>query len=168
MDSVRIVLRQEVQLARRREFADVADGISGHFIFDSPANPDWPLAYIARAVRAGDGTDYLFDLTGGGAEPPSPYIQPVSMMLHRDLVRHLNARQVPADWVSAASLHLTVGLWKPGHVTEVRCQVRIVDDRAVVHTSTRRGQMTIARSLLTARLLEWFRRSSFKTRVFPV
>lgn len=155
-------------MARRRELADVADGISGHFIFDSPANPDWPLAYVGRAVRAGHGTDYSFDLTGGGAEALSTYIQPVSMMLRRDLIRHLNARHVPAGWVNAASLHLTVGTWEPGHLAEVRCQVRIVDDRAVVHTSTRRGQMTIPRSLIMARLAEWFRRSSFKSKVFPV
>ncbi len=147
--------------------ADVADGISGHFIFDSPANLDWPLAHIALAVCAGDGTDYSFDLTGGGTEPPPPYIQPVSLMLQRDLSRHLNARQLPASWVSAASLHLTVAIPNPGQITEVRCQVRIVDDRAIVHTSTRRGQMTIPRSLLAARLVEWIRRSSFKRKVFP-
>lgn len=147
-------------MARRRELADVADGITGHVIFDSPANPDWPLAHIAQAVRSGKGTTYSFDMIAGTAAPASGNVRAVAEMLQRDLVRHLDARQIPIGWVREASLTVDVGSSTPRTVALVRCQARIVDDGGTVHTSTRRGQTTIpARSIpaaLRRRLHRWF------------
>jgi hypothetical protein len=147
-------------MPRRRELADAADGISGHFMFDSPANPDWPLAHVANAVRAGGGTSYSFDLLSGETDPPSEHIASLSTMLQRDLARHLDARHLPLNWVGEASVDVTVGDWSPGQVASVRCQVRIVDDLETVHTSTRRGQMTVPRGSMALRLREWFHRNS--------
>ena len=145
-------------MARRRELADVADGITGHFIFDSPANPDWPLARITQAVRSGNGTAYSFDMIAGKSAPPSGDVRAVAEMLQRDLVRHLDARHIPVGWVREASLTVDVGSSTPRTVALVRCQARIVDDRGTVHTSTRRGQTTIPARSIPAALHRQFRR----------
>lgn len=145
-------------MARRRELAD--GGNSGHVIFDSPANADWPLAYIAQAVRSGEGMAYSFDMIAGTTAPASSAVHAVAEMLQRDLVRHLDARAIPVGWVREASLTVEIGSSTPRAVAPVRCQVRIVDDRGTVHTSTRRGQTRIpARSTPSAlrrRLRRWF------------
>ncbi|WP_130351901.1 hypothetical protein [Agromyces ramosus] len=145
-------------MARRRELSDVADGISGHFVFDSPANPDWPLAHVAQAVRAGAGTAYSFDMIAGTAKPASGHVRSVSEMLQRDLARHLGVRHLPREWVREASLTVDIEASTPGTVAPVRCQVRILDDRGIAHTTTRRGRTTIPARVAPARLRRWFHR----------
>lgn len=145
-------------MPRRRELADVADGITGHFIFDSTANPDWPLAHVAFAVRAGHGAAYSFDLRNGTVEPPAKEVASVAQFLRGDLSRQLATRSIDRAWVSAASLSVSAEGATHGTRVPVRCQVLIRDDRGFDHTSTRRGTMKIPRWGIGKRLYLWLRR----------
>ncbi len=145
-------------MPRRRELADVADGITGHFIFDSPANPDWPLAHIAFAVRAGRGATYSFDLCNGTVEPPAQEVASVARFLRSDLSRHLAGRMIDPAWVSAAKLAVSADGEAIGTRVPVRCQVVIRDDRGIEHTSTRRGSMAIPPWGIRKRWSRWLRR----------
>ncbi|WP_322410531.1 hypothetical protein [Microbacterium invictum] len=142
-------------MPRRRELQDAADGITGHFVFDSAANPDWPLAYVAFAVRAGHGTTFSFDMLDGTVQPAAPEVADLARYLREDLTRHLPARRSDPEWVAAATLLLTAQADIQGARVPVRCQVAIRDDRGVVHTSTRRGAMTIPQWGLGRRLTQW-------------
>lgn len=97
-------------------------------------------------------------MIAGEAEPASDHIRSVSEMLQRDLARHLDVRHVPREWVREASLTVDIAASTPGAVATVRCQVRILDDRGIAHTSTRRSETTIPARLATAGLRRWFRR----------
>jgi hypothetical protein len=112
-------------------------------MFDSPANPDWPLAHLAKAVRSGEGMYYVFDVLENGIDPAVAQLRTVSQMLGRDLARHLQVRHLRVDWISAATVTVQFDPAHPGPVVGVRCQVRIIDDRGTHHTSTRNGSTTI-------------------------
>jgi hypothetical protein len=144
-------------MARRRELADAADGISGHFVFDSPANPDWPLAHVAFAMRAGDGATYSFDLLAGTVNPHSAHVGRLARFLQGDLTRHLAARGIDAEWVSDATLVVTAEGETPGTRVPVRCEVTITDDRGAIYTSTRRGSMSVPRVPFGRRVSVWLR-----------
>lgn len=146
-------------MPRRRELADVADGITGHFVFDSPANPDWPLAHVSFAVRAGHGVAYSFDLLDGTVEPPAKEVESVAHFLRGDFTRHLAVRRIDPAWVSAASLSVSTEGASHGTRVLVRCKVLIRDDRGFVHTSTRRGSMEVPRWGIGQRLSLWLRRN---------
>lgn len=144
-------------MPRRRELADAADGITGHFMFDSPANPEWPLARIAFAVRAGHGAEYSFDLLDGTVSSASEDLIALARFLRDDLSRHLAARRIDRDWVTAATLVVVAEATTPGTRAPVRCAVSITDDRGRSHTAARRATMAVPPVPLTTRIADWFR-----------
>lgn len=129
-------------------------------MFDSPANPDWPLAHVAIAVRAGHGDRYVFDLLDGTVEPASAEVEALAHLLQHDLARHLDARRIDRGWVTAATLEVSAAGITPGTRVPIRCRVTITDDRGTPHTSTRSGSMAIPFSgrSIRARIAALFRR----------
>jgi hypothetical protein len=128
-------------MPRRRELADVADGISGHFVTGPYWSDDWPLGVVALAIQRSAEREFSFDLLSGTVSPRAPYLEARAEILHSELLRHLAARNLPQAWVATATLAIWVGEAEesvgPDH--PVRCQVAITDDLGRVHTSTRRG-----------------------------
>ena len=49
-------------MARRRQLADVADGISGHLVRDTPWDRLWPIGEIGRAFDASGDRGFTIDL----------------------------------------------------------------------------------------------------------
>jgi hypothetical protein len=140
-------------VARRRELADVCDGISGHFIL----SPEWTrggqLALVAGALRAGDGDTIRIDLLNGEISAPSLRITRLADELTKDLQRHLRARGIPREWIRSATFSVHVGEWSPGQTAIVKCRVAIVDDRGSEHTSTRSGERYVPRASLFSAIL---------------
>lgn len=131
-------------MARRTELADVADGITGHVMRDTPWHRIWPLGAVSRAFRDGLGTDFRFDLIAGTAEPASRELTHFARGLEADLVRHLTVRKLAADWVRSAELTVTIGAHSPpANGALVLCRMVIIDDLDRIHTSTRRGPMRL-------------------------
>lgn len=147
-------------MPRRIELADVADGITGHVIRDTPWDKVWPLGGIARAVRDGAGSEYRFDLMTGEVEPATRELASLARGLVSDLTRHLEARRIGVDWVRSARLTVTVdSSEQASRAKPVVCRVVIADDLGREHTSTRRGMMApVAGATPLDRLRELLRR----------
>jgi hypothetical protein len=125
-------------VARRRELADVADGISGHFVSDTEWGRDGPLRDIGRAVQAGRGTEFIFDMQSATASPTCRVLDRRAALLHDELQRHLAARNIPTTWVGDARVTVHAVDQAASESIAVSCQVAITDDRERLHTSTRR------------------------------
>ncbi|MFM2353219.1 MAG: hypothetical protein RLZZ608_625 [Actinomycetota bacterium] len=132
-------------MARRRELADAADGISGLVVSNTPWFPDWPMGDVGRAVQAGKGREFTFDLLSGTATPPLTPLIVRATRLREELARHLAARRIPEAWVSEASVTVSVvdGVQK-GFIA-VRCRVAITDDLGREYTSTRKASAPLPR-----------------------
>ncbi len=128
-------------MARRRELADVADGVGGPFIRQVRFhNRELPLPVLWRAARKGLGRRYSFDLVSGVADPSSPELSKLAQDLAKDLARHLRVRQISELWVKSADMTVTVDgrlRWNYRRNTFV-CIVTITDDLGTLHTSTRK------------------------------
>ena len=128
-------------MARRRELADVADGVGGPFIRQVRFhNRELPLLVLWRAARKGLGGRYSFDLVSGVADPSSRELSKLAQDLARDLARHIRARQISELWVDSAEMVVTVEGplgWNYRRNTFV-CIVTITDDLGGLHTSTRK------------------------------
>ena len=134
-------------MARRRELADVADGIGGPFI-----RQDWyssktrPMAAIERGHKRKLGTSFSFDLIAGVADPASRELSRLAVNLARELTRHLRARHISDEWVHAATLTVTFDEVLSGNrpTGNYQCLVTIMDDLGSTHTSTRRSALAEA------------------------
>lgn len=146
-------------MPRRRELADVADGITGHLASVSSETKRPPLAGVAYAIRAGHGTEFVFDLLDGIVEPPSRYLAAIARVLQDDLQRHLRARRIDPAWVSSAVLTVTISDTAPADWNRVSCRVAVTDDRAVIHTSTRRAVALLPRLRCGLHLSAWVSRA---------
>ena len=128
-------------MARRRELADVADGISGHFISEPQwSGGDWPLGDVALVVSGSSDLEFRFDLLTGTVAPWLPELDARAVTLRSELERHLRARSLPNSWIVEASLVVWVEKSAEG-IYPVRCQVAITDDLRRLHTSTRRASV---------------------------
>jgi hypothetical protein len=129
-------------MARRRELADVANGITGHAVRPPWLwrRDGWSLWDIPPAVRRGLGQEYSFDILTGSAEPSTKKLDHLARSLAADLIRHLSSRGIDKTWVASASLTITLDSAdkRQDHPT-FRIQVLITDDLGRNHTSTRRS-----------------------------
>lgn len=126
-------------MARRRQLADIADGISGHIVRDTPWDRQWPIGEVGRAFDESGEREFTIDLANGTVTPSSTRLDRLAAQVVGDLERHLVARKMAVDWVSGASVELWVSDGAARRTVVVRCRVSIVDDRGVVYTSTRTG-----------------------------
>lgn len=126
-------------MARRRQLADVADGISGHLVRDTPWDRLWPIGEIGRAFDASGDRGFTIDLLLATVTPPSRHLDRLSARLVDDLARHMAARKLPGEWLSSGKVELWVSDGAARRTVVVRCRVSLVDDRGRVHTSTRTG-----------------------------
>lgn len=126
-------------MARRRQLADVADGISGHLVRDTPWDHPWPIGEVGRAFDASGDREFTIDLRLGTVTPAAPHLDRLSAQLVGDLARHLAARKLSEDWLSGGKVELWVSDGAARRTIVVRCRVSLVDDRGRVHTSTRTG-----------------------------
>ncbi|HEU4848885.1 MAG TPA: hypothetical protein VFS93_00575 [Terrimesophilobacter sp.] len=126
-------------MARRRELADVADGVGGPFIRQVRFhNRELPLPVLWRAARKGLGRRYSFNLVSGTADPSSRELSKLGQDLARDLARLLRERRISVLWVESADMTVTVEGplgWNYRRNTFV-CIVTITDDLGILHTST--------------------------------
>jgi hypothetical protein len=120
-----------VLMARRRELADVADGITGHLL--------WSIGATGFPFEEALGSIYEFDLIAKSARPTSRGLSRMAHELGADFRRHLSARSIPAEWAVAASLHITFGARTIHDHSLATCRVEVSDDMGRTHTSTRRG-----------------------------
>lgn len=124
-------------MPNRRQFRDVAYGILGHFVRDTPWDPEWwPLGSIGRAYRQGVGGRYSFDMVVGSVAPTTIELLSIADQLRMDLRRHLHLRRLPPEWVTDAVLEVeaTPSPSVPRNL-RVMCRVTLIDDRGVEHTS---------------------------------
>lgn len=126
-------------MARRRQLADIADGISGHMVRDTPWDLRWPIGEVGSAFDVSGNREFTIDLTNGTVTPASKHLDRLTARLIRSLERHLVARRIAVEWVSGASVELWVSDGVAPRTIVVRCRVSIVDDRGHIHTSTRTG-----------------------------
>jgi hypothetical protein len=117
-------------MARHVELADVADGISGHEL--------WSIEVEGFPFEEKLGREYRLDLLAPAAHPSSRYLHAKAVAVQSELDRHLTARKIPREWLSAAVLEVSLGADGP-HETLVTCRVELTDDRGRTHTSTRRA-----------------------------
>lgn len=145
-------------MPRRIELADVADGITGHVIRDTPWDRVWPMGGIVRAVRDGFGTEYRFDLMTGDVDPATRELAETGSRLRADLERHLAVRRLRPEWVRSASLTATVKISAAvdGRRAPVTCRVEITDDLGREHTSTRHNMSDLAATTFVGRFFERF------------
>lgn len=132
-------------MARRRELADAADGISSHFVSNTPWFPDWPMGDIGRAVQAGKGREFTFDLLSATATPPLHFLNARATRLRDELARHLAARRIPEAWVSEVTVTVSVVDGVQTGFIAVRCRVAITDDLGREYTSTRKASAPLPR-----------------------
>ncbi len=137
-------------MARRRELADVADGIGGPFIrqlyYTHKKNP---MDALERAHSQGLGVSYTFDLAAGTADPTSRNLASLAKDLAADLDRHLQVRDINPEWVTTATLTVTFNETLNGKrpLGPYECLVTITDDLGTTHTSTRSSEMAELRDL---------------------
>lgn len=139
-------------MARRRELADVADGMTGHFVLHRSWKRDRQFAAVAAALRSSDGNAFAIDIVNGRVMPPSSAVKALTAELGRDLRRHLGARNIPTEWVDAATFRVSVENEAAGRPVITRCMITITDDNGVEHTSTRTAALYMPRSGLFERL----------------
>ncbi|MFW8744945.1 hypothetical protein [Mesorhizobium japonicum] len=135
-------------MARRRELRNVADGMTDHLIgpFDDT------LVYAKHLIQLRAVSDVSLNLlTGVGSLPE---LLSYAETWRWDFVRHLGARHIPLEWVSAAQL--TVAIVELGTSRALmRAQVWILDDLGTEHTSTRRAPIHLLTRPHEAMVSRW-------------
>jgi len=100
---------------------------------------------VGRAVQAGIGREFTFDLLSATATPPWRLLSVRATHLSDELARHLAARCIPEAWVSKAHATVNVEDAVQSGFIEVRCRVAITDDLGREHTSTRKSSAPVPR-----------------------
>jgi hypothetical protein len=100
---------------------------------------------IGRAVQAGKGREFTFDLLSATATPPLHSTNVRATLLRDELARHLAARRIPEAWVSEATVTVSVVDGVQRGFIAARCRVAITDDRGREYTSTRKTSAALPR-----------------------
>lgn len=102
---------------------------------------------VGRAVQAGKGREFAFDLLSATATPRWRLLKSRAVHLRDELARHLVARRIPETWVSEAHLNVSVVDGVQRGFIAVRCRVAITDDQGREYTSTRKASAALPREV---------------------